>query len=264
MTRAGSSAVARAWSSGRKNLVVWKTPCTLRSSTRFHDAASCSASGTPQVAPALLTSTSTWSWSGADRLGEALGARLGGQVGGDAGARRRRPTARRRWPRTASALREDTITVAPPGDEAAGDHPADATGAAGDHDHLAGDGEEVGGEVGAAASAMAGDRIPGGAGSSGAGRWGSGWCPRASMTDRAQDRCRSGCRAARPGRSSRAGAGWRPRRPRRCGSRAGSCRRWSMPSVSTSTIAVRRRSACGPADAAAAGWTRARHSASSA
>ena len=41
--------------------MVWKTPWTLRLSTRSHEAVSCSASGAPQVAPALLTSTSTWS-----------------------------------------------------------------------------------------------------------------------------------------------------------------------------------------------------------
>src|SRR5664280_455670 len=62
ITRDGWSAVAPASSSGRKNLVVWKTPWTLRLRTRSHDAVSCSARGAPQVAPALLTSTSTRPW----------------------------------------------------------------------------------------------------------------------------------------------------------------------------------------------------------
>ena len=40
---------------GRRNLVRWKTPFTLRASTRSKAASSNSASGAPQVAPALLT-----------------------------------------------------------------------------------------------------------------------------------------------------------------------------------------------------------------
>ncbi len=55
MMRAGASAVPAAWSSGSRNLVVWNTPSTFTSSTRAHDVVSCSASGAPQVAPALLT-----------------------------------------------------------------------------------------------------------------------------------------------------------------------------------------------------------------
>ena len=65
MTRAGSSAEPAARSNGRRNFVVWNTPCTFRSSTRFHEASSCSSRGTPQVAPALLTSTSMVSWRSA-------------------------------------------------------------------------------------------------------------------------------------------------------------------------------------------------------
>ncbi len=59
MTRAGSSTVPAFCSSGTRNLVRWNTPFTLRASTRSKAASSNSASGAPQVAPALLTRMSS-------------------------------------------------------------------------------------------------------------------------------------------------------------------------------------------------------------
>src|SRR5579863_7024746 len=53
MTRDGFPGVEPASRRIRKNLVVWNTPCTLRSRTRCHEAVSWSARGAPQVAPAL-------------------------------------------------------------------------------------------------------------------------------------------------------------------------------------------------------------------
>src|ERR1700722_8632818 len=55
MTRAGASTDPAFRSSGTRNLVRWKTPLTLRASTRSNAASSKSSSGAPQVAPALLT-----------------------------------------------------------------------------------------------------------------------------------------------------------------------------------------------------------------
>ena len=55
ITRAGSSSPLAASRVGRRNFVRWKTPFTLRSSTRLHAASSNSSSGVPQVAPALFT-----------------------------------------------------------------------------------------------------------------------------------------------------------------------------------------------------------------
>ena len=57
MTRAGSPGVAAASSSGRQARVRWKTAFTLSASTLSHAASGYSASGAPQLAPALLTST---------------------------------------------------------------------------------------------------------------------------------------------------------------------------------------------------------------
>ena len=112
MTLLGSSAEPAASSSGRKNLVVWKTPCTLRLSTRSHEAVSCSSSGAPQVAPALLTSTSTRGCAAATAVANV---RAPSSFERSATMPEHVPKAESSAtaPSTASALREATTTVAP-------------------------------------------------------------------------------------------------------------------------------------------------------
>ena len=149
--------VDAASSRGRKNLVVWNTPWTLRLRTRSHEAVSCSTSGAPQVAPALFTRTWTPVALGGDRLGE--GPRAPSSVERSAARPRHDPYAdsSATVASTASALREAMTTSAPPATKPAGDHPADAPRAAGDHDGLAGDGEElVGGGGGGGARSWEG------------------------------------------------------------------------------------------------------------
>ena len=113
ITRAGSSWVPAASSSGTKNLVRWKTPLTLRASTRSKAASSKSASGVPQVAPALLTRMSRVepSWSPSRRPAGDTRPRWRGRPG----CRCRCPWPRARPPpaSTTSALRDEMYTVAP-------------------------------------------------------------------------------------------------------------------------------------------------------
>src|SRR5258708_6540012 len=59
MTREGSSALAPARSSGSSSWVVKKTPLTLVSRTLSKPSSEYSSMGSPQLAPALLTSMST-------------------------------------------------------------------------------------------------------------------------------------------------------------------------------------------------------------
>ena len=57
ITRAGSSALAAFSSCGSNARVRWKTAFTFRARSLSHAASGYSASGAPQFAPALLTST---------------------------------------------------------------------------------------------------------------------------------------------------------------------------------------------------------------
>src|SRR4030095_4047636 len=71
MTRAGSSTVPAALSSGSRNRVRWNTPFTLRDRTRSHAASSNSSRGAPPRAHAPA---------------QAPPLALGGQVGGQGDA----------------------------------------------------------------------------------------------------------------------------------------------------------------------------------
>ena len=169
--------------------MVWKTPCTLRLSTRSHEAVSCSASGAPQVAPALLTSTSTCRWSAATRLGQSPGPGLVGQIGGIPGALA-----------VAGQLGDgglDGLGLAggddhrgPGGHEPPGDHQPDAPGTPGHHHGLPGHGEQLGrgsgcGRVAHGRATVVQDSIVIGAGREGEASDASGTDRR---TDRAQGR----------------------------------------------------------------------------
>src|SRR6476620_9919780 len=112
MTRAGSPSVAAASSNGRRNRVRWYGPFTLMLSTRSHAASSWSASGAPQVAPALLIST--WRRSSRDAISSAS-RRHSASVDRSAGIPMHSPTADRRsaTSATTSAFRDETYTFTP-------------------------------------------------------------------------------------------------------------------------------------------------------
>ena len=142
MTRAGSSSPLAASRVGRRNFVRWKTPFTLRSSTRSHAASSNSSIGVPQVAPALFTRmwsagsrSAIWPASvrqavlrgevGRDRLAGPDGGQLGRHLLADVG------------------LAGGDVDPHAGLDEAPGDHQPDAAAAPGHEGDLAVDGEQV-------------------------------------------------------------------------------------------------------------------------
>src|SRR5438445_6343188 len=112
MTRAGSPGPAARSRSGRQARVRWKTPFTFKASTLSHAASGYSASGAPQLAPALLTRT----WSAVSRRARASARpRAPASVEQSAGSETHVPcrdSSAATWSHT-SALREEMYTFAP-------------------------------------------------------------------------------------------------------------------------------------------------------
>ena len=144
--RAGSSAVAASSSSGRKARVRKNGDLRFRSSTLSQADSGNVASGSPQVAPALLTrmctSSSRSPTSAASRRHSSSRER---SAGIDAHLPERRELGDGGVP--GLGLAGADVDARAGLEQAAGHHQADPAGAAGDHGHLAGQVEQVHGHL---------------------------------------------------------------------------------------------------------------------